>query len=37
MNETLSNDFLFWIEAQVYNSHWQLDVDLLEFLLGDGQ
>jgi hypothetical protein len=37
MNETLNNDFLSWIETQVYNSHWQLDIDLLDFLLGAGQ
>jgi hypothetical protein len=34
---TLNSEFLFWLEAQVYDSSWQLDVDLLEFLLGDAQ
>jgi hypothetical protein len=29
--------FLFWLESQVYNSDWELDIDLLEFILGDGQ
>jgi hypothetical protein len=33
----LSTEFVFWIESQVYNSQWQLDCDLLDFLLGDGQ
>ena len=34
---TLSDEFLFWLEAQVYDSRWQLDADLLAFLLGDAQ
>lgn len=36
MNE-LSSQFICWLESQVYNNQWQLDCDLLEFLLGDGQ
>ena len=34
---TLSDEFLFWLEGQVYDSSWQLDEDLLDFLLGDAQ
>lgn len=33
----LSNEYLFWLESQVYDSGWQLDGDLLDFLLGNGQ
>ena len=33
----LSNEYLFWLEGQVYDADWQLDCDLLDFLLGDGQ
>ena len=33
----LSDAFLFWLEATVYNGQWVLDGDLLEYLLGDGQ
>lgn len=33
----LSNEYLFWLESQVYNADWQLDCDMLDFLLGDGQ
>lgn len=36
MNE-LSDNYLFWLEATVYDRRWQLDVDLLDYLLGCGQ
>lgn len=34
---TLSADFVAWLECQVYDGLWELDSDLLDFLLGDGQ
>ena len=34
---TFNDCFIFWLESQVYDSRWELDVDMLEFLLGDGQ
>jgi hypothetical protein len=37
MMSQLSNEFLFWLEQQVYDSAWQLDPDLLDFLLGSDQ
>lgn len=36
MNQ-LNPQFLIWLETQVYNSELQIDIDLLEYLLGDGQ
>lgn len=37
MISSLNDDFLFWLEGMVYNSSWELDCDMLAFLLGDNQ
>jgi hypothetical protein len=32
-----SDQFLMWLESQVYDSHWRLDEDLFDFLVGQDQ